>query len=307
MRLRAWLGPKDTEAIQRLASRCWPRGHHPGGIGWSGATEQLPAKVTLAVDGDGDLAGWAGVHGGTITLHADPVGPAGQDAAEGLITWAVAVAEPGELTVEVFDGDETVRTAVTEAGFVPAPAAPVGGMFCDLDAGLDAPAERAGLLDGYRLRSVRAGEQDARVEVHRRAWRPVTLPWPGDPPSSVTEETTSRFTAALYAQVQATWLYDPAFDLVVEAPDGSLAACCIAWWDPATRSAEIEPVGVVPEHRRRGLASAMCWQVIEQVRAVGGRQVYINISPNPAYPAPAQTYLAAGFDFVVRGQLHRTR
>ncbi len=67
-------------------------------------------------------------------------------------------------------------------------------------------------------------------------------------------------------------------------------------------------MGVVPEHRRRGLASAMCWQVIEQVRAAGGRQVYINISPNPAYPAPAQTYLAAGFDFVVRGQLHhRTR
>lgn len=306
MRLRAWQRPEDTEAIQRLASRCWPRGHHPGGIGWSEATEQLPAKVTLAVDGDGGLAGWAGVHGGSITLQADPASPA---AAEGLITWAVAVAEPGELTVEVFDGDETVRTAVTEAGFAPAPAAPpVGGMFRDLDPDLDGSAERAGLPNGYRLRSVRANEQDARVEVHRQAWRPATLPWPGDPPPSVTAETTSRFTAALYAQVRATWLYDPAFDLVVEAPDGSLAACCIAWLDPATECAEIEPVGVVPEHRRRGLASAMCWHVIEQVRAAGGRQVYINIGLNPAYPAPAQTYLAAGFDFLVRGQLHhRTR
>jgi GNAT superfamily N-acetyltransferase len=306
MRLRAWQGPEDTAAIQRLASRCWPLGHHPGGIGWSGATEQLPAKVTLAVDSDGGLAGWAGVHGGTITLQADPVSPAGADAAEGLITWAVAVAEPGELTVEVFDGDETVRTAVTKAGFVPSPAAAlVGGMFRDLDTGLDGSAERASRPDGYRLRSVRADEKDARVEVHRRAWRPATLPWPGDPPPSVTQETTSRFTAALYAQVQATWLYDPAFDLVVEAPDGSLAACCIAWWDPAIGCAEIEPVGVVPEHRRRGLASALCWQVIEQVRAAGGRQVYINIGPNSAYPAPAQTYLAAGFDFVVRGRLYR--
>ena len=136
MRLRAWRGPEDTKAIQRLASRCWPRGHHPGGIGWSGATEQLPAKVTLAVDSDGGLAGWAGVHGGTITLQADPASPAGPGAAEGLITWAVAVAEPGELTVEVFDGDDTVRTALTEAGFVPAPAAPpVGGMVRDLGAG----------------------------------------------------------------------------------------------------------------------------------------------------------------------------
>ena len=218
----------------------------------------------------------------------------------------MAVAEPGELTVEVFDGDDTVRTALTEAGFVPAPRRHRSAAWSAISsAGLDGSAERASLPDGYRIRSVRAGEEDARVEVHRRAWRPATLPWPGDPPPSVTAETTSRFTAALYAQVQATWLYDPAFDLVVEAPDGSLAACCIAWLDQATGCAEIEPVGVVPEHRRRGLASAMCWQVIKQVKAAGGRQVYINIAPNPAYPAPAQTYLAAGFDFQVRGQLHR--
>jgi len=152
---------------------------------------------------------------------------------------------------------------------------------------------------------VRAGERDTRVEVHRRAWRPATQPWPGDPPASVTEESTSRFSDALYERVRATWLYDPAFDLVVEAPDGSLAACCIAWWDPAIGCAEIEPVGVVPEHRRRGLASAMCWQVIEQVRAAGGRQVFIGVRPDSAYPAPAQTYLAAGFDFEVRGRVYR--
>jgi GNAT superfamily N-acetyltransferase len=303
MRLQAWRGPEDTEAMQRLARRCWPRGWHPGGIGWSGATDQLPAKVALAVDADGGIAGWAGVAGGSVSLQADPDS---QDAAEGLIKWAVAVAPAGELTVEVFDGDETVRAAVAEAGFVPAPDAdPVGGMFRAVGSGPGESEVRAGRPDGYRVRSVRAGEEDARVEVHRQAWRPATLPWPGDPPPSVTADTTSRFTAALYAQVRATWLYDPAFDLVVEAPDGSLAACCIAWWDPVIGCAEIEPVGVVPEHRRRGLAGAMCRQVIEQVRAAGGRQVFINVAPKPAYPAPAQTYLAAGFDFEVRGQLYR--
>jgi len=176
-------------------------------------------------------------------------------------------------------------------------------MFSDVAVG--AGQGRAGdLPEGYLIRSVRGDELDARVEVHRQSWRPATLPWPGDPPSSVTAESTSRFSAALYSQVRATWLYDPAFDLVVEAPDGSLAACCIAWWDPVTECAEIEPVGVVPEHRRRGLASAMCWQVIEQVRAAGGRQVFVGVGPNPRYPAPAATYLAAGFDFVVRGRLY---
>jgi GNAT superfamily N-acetyltransferase len=306
MRMRTWQGPADTTAMQRLARRCWPSGPHPGGIGWSGATEQLPAKVVLAVAEDGGIAGWAGVTAGSVVVQADPASPA---AAEGLIKWAVAVAPPGEVTVEVFDGDETVRGAVAEAGFVPAPDAdPVGGMFRDVGVGPGGPGGRAGLPDGYRIRSVRAGEGDARVEVHRRAWRPATLPWPGDPPPSVTQDTSSRFTAALYEQVRAAWLYDPVFDLVVEAQDGSLAACCIAWWDPAIGCAEIEPVGVVPEHRRHGLASAMCRQVIEQVRAVGGRQVFINVAPKPDYPAPAQTYLAAGFDFEVRGRLyHRTR
>jgi GNAT superfamily N-acetyltransferase len=304
MRLRTWQGPADTTAIQQLASRCWPRGWHPGGIGWSGATEQLPAKVVLAFADDGGLAGWAGVTGRSVSLQADP---ASADAAEGLITWAVAVVEAGDVTVEVYDGDETVRTAVTEAGFVPAPdAAPVGGMFIDIGSGR--PAGMGGLPHGYRVRSVRADERDARVEVHRRSWRPATLPWPGDPPPSVTAESTSRFSAALYQQVRATWLYDSAFDLVVEAPDGSLAACCIGWWDPAIGCAEIEPVGVVPEHRRRGLASAMCRHVIEQVRALGGRQLFINVGPKPHYPAPAQTYLAAGFEFEVLGRVyHRMR
>lgn len=49
--------------MQRLASRCWPNGLHPGGLGWSHATDQLADHIVVIDDGDrnGELAGWAGI------------------------------------------------------------------------------------------------------------------------------------------------------------------------------------------------------------------------------------------------------
>ena len=128
------------------------------------------------------------------------------------------------------------------------------------------------------------------------------MPWPGERPASATPEATSRFTMADYEQCRRTWLYDQSRDLVIEAPDGSLAACCILWWDPATGAAEIEPLGVVPAHRRRGLATALCAAAGSLVAGLGGDEVHINTAPSPAYPAPAQTYLSAGFELRRRGE-----
>jgi hypothetical protein len=115
-----------------------------------------------------------------------------------------------------------------------------------LDAGGPGPA----LPRGYLVRSVRPGEAAARVGAHRAASRPWTAPWPGEIPAGVTPETTSRMTSAMHEQVRRSWLYDDSRDLVIKAPDGTLAGCCIAWWDPAIKCAEIEPLGVVPDHRR---------------------------------------------------------
>jgi hypothetical protein len=236
MRLRDWDGPADTKAMQQLASRLWPRGPHAGGLGWTAATGQLPAEVKIAEDRG--VAGWAGLADGELDLHADPARP---EAAVALLEWAVQKADAAGLRVAVYDADEAVRWAVTQAGFsLDQDAAPVAGMF--RDAGPEVPP----LPTGYRIRAVRAGEFEARVEVHRAAWRPVTLPWPGAVPAGVTPETTSRVTTAIHERVRRTWLYDESADLVVEAPDGSLAGCCIMWWDPAVKCAEIEPLGVVP-------------------------------------------------------------
>ena len=36
------------------------------------------------------------------------------------------------------------------------------------------------LPPGYQVRSVRDGEEEARVEAHRKAWRPIEMPGPGE-------------------------------------------------------------------------------------------------------------------------------
>jgi GNAT superfamily N-acetyltransferase len=306
MDLRPWEGPADTRAMQELGRRLWPRGDHPGGLGWEAASGQLPARVMMAVDGtavdstgvDGSIAGWAALYDSELYLQADPA----SQAARLLTEWAVGEAGTSEMTAPVLDGDETARSALTGAGFSAASdLGPVCGMF------RAASPDRPVLPDGYRVRSVRPAELAARVEVHRRAWRPYTRPWPGEIPATITPDMTSKFTAESYERVRGTWPYDPAFDLVVEAADGTLAACCIAWWDPDLGCAEIEPLGVAPEHRRRGLATGMCLEVAARVAAAGGNQVYINVGPKPEYPAPAATYLAAGFDTVRRGSWYRRK
>src|SRR4029077_12028659 len=71
MRVRPWEGPAGTTAMQQLASRLWPRGPHPGGVGWDAAVEQLPDETALAVIGR-RVAGRAGLSGGDLVVQADP-------------------------------------------------------------------------------------------------------------------------------------------------------------------------------------------------------------------------------------------
>lgn len=291
--LRPYSGPADGLARQRLASRWWPRCWHPGGVGWEEASGQLPEPLMMAVAG-GVVAGWAGLAGREVMLSADPDRP---DVAAALAVWVVQAAGPGELTAAVFDGDRPAVAALAAEGFT-RPAEPVRlqALF------RAARAEDPRLPPGYQARSVRDGEEKARVEAHRKAWRPIEMPWPGQLPAYATPEATSRFTMAYYEQCRRTWLYDQSRDLVIEAPDGSLAACCILWWDPATGTGEIEPLGVVPAYRRRGLATALCAAAGTLIAGLGGDEIFINTYPLPDYPAPALTYLSAGFELRRRGE-----
>jgi len=214
--------------MQRLASRLWPFGLHPGGLGWAAAGGRLADPIVL--ESSSTPFGWAGVDfrhhqgdgGGELHVQA---GPARPEVARALLEWGVA-AGGDDLIIAVADGDETLGAAVGAVGFVPGPSAgglvgPQRGMF------YPAAASRPILPPGYRVRSVQEGELEARVACHREAWRPAAMPLP-------------------------------------------------------------------PE-------------VLAQVAVRGGRTVFVNSSPDPAYPAPNATYAAAGFKLVERGRAFRRK
>lgn len=288
----------DMVALQQLASQLWPAGgHHPGGLGWALAIDQAPANLLVAVENE-KLVGWAGQEEGTVEVHVTADRPS---AATALLDAELAEVDATQVGVMVVEGDSVVAQLAGRLGFRPdAARPPIYGMFHD--AGVDSAPAPA----GYRIRGLAPGEEAARVDVHRAAWRPATMPFLTETLLAVPAEATSRFTHDHFAAIQRAWLYDPELDLVIEAADGTLAGCCTLWWDPALGVAEIEPLGVVPAHRRRGLATALCLTASGLIGHRGGHEVFINTGPRDDYPVPAVTYASAGFTTVERAAVWTT-
>lgn len=282
--------------MQTLASRCWPYGLHPGGLGWSMATGQLADTIMMINGPEGELVGWAGLsQPGSLSLQVAPDNP---DVRAELIMWLTDTADGPRLSVDVYD--DAILDDFRRIGFEPT--SPPFGYYRMGRPGLRAAADSLGSirLHGYTIRSVRPDEADRRVTVHRAAWRPVDLPFNPDRRPDIDESWSSSFILEQYRRVRSTELYDIEFDLVAVAPDGSFAACCIGWLDSATGWVEIEPLGVVPDHRRRGLALALCAEVARRAADRGAHDVFINTGPSELYPAPYAAYRKAGFAPFVR-------
>jgi GNAT superfamily N-acetyltransferase len=290
--------PADVRAAQELAGRLWPQGAHPGGLGWALAQRQAADEFVLFEGANGPVALVA------RRVDASPyamalVDPAVPEAAKVVVTWLRGGGTRPELTIELPTGDQAMVTAIREEGFEVRLKASIAGMRRSATNGAFP------IPKGYVVRTVRPEETMARVDVHRAAWRPASLPYAPHHRPTAALDATSTFDRAAYEAVRRTWLYDPSLDLVVEAPDGSLAACCIAWFHPASGVAEIEPLGVVPQHRGRGLAGALCLAVGMRVVRLGGKEVFINTGPRADYPAPGRAYAKAGFETFVRAHTYR--
>jgi ribosomal protein S18 acetylase RimI-like enzyme len=148
-----------------------------------------------------------------------------------------------------------------------------------LDLDLDPPR----VPEGYRLRTLRGPDDiPARVAVHRAAFAP------------------SRMTVEKYELLvrQPHYAFDR--DVVVEAPDGSFAAFAMCWTDPLGLAGEFEPVGVHPDHQRRGLGRVVMRAGLRLMRAAGMRDAIVfSLRTNAASEA---LYRSAGFDELA---LHR--
>lgn len=257
-----------TLAAQAISRRLWSptSSWHPGGLAWSHAT-----SIGLVTEVWDDA--WAEIAGdGLLRAHVAP----GFDAAR-VVDWYEANAD-GPLGAEVPDGHSALIVALHDRGYIEDPDAHFTlDMLRSVD---DAPDVI--LPEGFSVRSIEADEMPARVEVHRAAWEP------------------SKLTEEKYERVMREPLYRLDLDIVAVAPDGTFAACCIAWLDDEIGTAEIEPVGTDPRFRRLGLASAVCAEAIHRVAALGGVALTIHPRGDDAYPIPRQVYANIGFKTVNR-------
>jgi len=79
----------------------------------------------------------------------------------------------------------------------------------------------------------------------------------------------NRADPSWYRNIQRAPLYRRDLDLVAVAPDGAVAGFVTAWFDDVTRSAVLEPVGVVPRHRRHGLGRALLTEALARLQRLG--------------------------------------
>ena len=78
-----------------------------------------------------------------------------------------------------------------------------------------------------------------------------------------------------YRHIQSAPLYRRDLDLVVIAPDGSVASFCTIWFDDVSRTAYFEPVATVPAHRQRGLGKAMMIEGLHRLKQMGCKVAFV--------------------------------
>ena len=266
---------KVLSQMQRTASELWAPGRRwtPGEIAWSILTSSADLDVMFIDDG------WAWRQDDCVSILATD-----QKTARTAIEWA------GSSRIEVPDSDPLLAKEVRRAGYTEVENAPFN---VEVRAPIvEYPTPK--VADGYILRSSDAN--DDLLGVHQFSWRPLDLPFADAYRPAFSEDETSPLTKNMLYAVEANEFYRRELHVVAEAPDSTLAASCIVWLDARTGVSSIEPLGVVPQHRRIGLAGALSQYAVRAARHLGGNEVIIHPRGDVAYPAARGAYLRAGFE-----------
>lgn len=261
----------DLRTATDLMSAAWRSGdphvaESPAAIEWWYALsfpDALGDHLRLWSDGDRPVA-WSWHDPPEIETHVW-TGDVAMDSAvyRSLLGAVLEETGDGELAAFAADDDQGSMAVLADLGFQPE-----GRRLSQWQRrASDGPLPPTPVPQGYRIRCLRGPDEfPARVALHRAAFP------------------RSRLTPEKYERLLTVPHYSLDDDLVVEAPDGSLAAFALGWQDPVGGVAEFEPVGTHPDHQRRGLSRAVVVDGLQRFLDAGARivQVYSDASEPPA-------------------------
>ena len=293
---RAWAGPDDLRAMTAIVSAAWASPRRPlvsctpGDLEWwtaqGGPDAAWPSRIRIWELG-GEVVGWGWMNppAGLDWFVVDGLTPADEDAVrDEMLAWltdsarraeatAPSSAEPAPIELEAWAADGwPEQAALVRRGWTPT--ATVLTQYVqslDVRAG---SAARPGRLRPAVVARTRGRGGSGRgpsgglcaVEDDRREVRDRSTARP-----------TTRFDR----------------DIVLEAADGSFAAFAMCWVDPVGSIGEFEPVGVHPDHQRRGLGRVIMRHGLRLMRAAGLRDAMVfSLRSNAASEA---LYQSAGF------------
>ena len=270
---RDYTGIKDLRRMQQLVQNAWAlRGpawaQHVGDLAW-GRFQHVGRESswrTRLWEEDGQVAayGWL-FEGGVLDFCAHPERP---ELLDSVLEWADAT------ETDALDANQDAVAPLERKGFERA--ADDEPFFRYLARDLDDLPPPI-FSNGFELRTVGEADVESRVEAHRSAFEP------------------SRVTVESYRNVMRTWPYRADLDCIAVAPDGRVAAYCLAWLDDRNRAGELEPVGTHAEFRRLGLASAVCTFALHRLRDEGAELAVVYARGDAAYSAPKRLYESLGF------------
>jgi ribosomal protein S18 acetylase RimI-like enzyme len=285
--IRSYRDANDLRAMQALVSAAYEQTDlRVGDVAWivrAHTHRELGLDIRLWEAGD-TLVGWSFFQAsGSFLIFAapesatDPLIDEMLATVEGMARDALAAGDPlsSLSTYGLLPGrsilDQALISGLERNGFTRTDELD-GVLTCSL-AILDQPA----LPPGYRLAVVDTPERlIGRVEAHRVAFAP------------------SELTRKAYERVQRTWPYRRELDCIVETDAGEVVAFCTSWIDEENRAGLLEPVGTLPGHQRRGLASAVCRAALIALRDAGARTAQVAFTT----PQARALYESLGFTLV---------
>ncbi|WP_020658625.1 GNAT family N-acetyltransferase [Amycolatopsis benzoatilytica] len=250
--------------------RLWFAG--PDLVAWGWA--QLPRSVRRS---DGSVKDITGAYL-ALQVHHDHAALVDE-----VIEWFDGVADGLERTVLPGAADEFGLRRWTAHGYSPDPEG-LGdnGFWTMLNERDLVSVETPALPDGYRFRTADEAGPDAAVQAHLAAWGVVA------------------YSRESYEGLRATPPYRGDLHILVEAPDGTMAASTIMWLDEVNKTVEFEPVGTHPDHRRLGLGRAMLLHGMGRARAAGATHATVACLGAPGDPRAKGLYHGLGFREICR-------